>query len=68
MLTGSNPYPTNWLIDASVLQMDNRLYVVGSGTTSSGSPPSLVIAPLSAPYTVSAPSTVISTPTLSWET
>ncbi|MFE5814519.1 family 43 glycosylhydrolase [Streptomyces sp. NPDC056479] len=66
-LTGSNLTPGGWLIDASVLQADNRLYLVGSGFINS-STQSLVIAPLSNPYTLASSTfTVISSPTLDWE-
>ncbi|MFJ7048438.1 family 43 glycosylhydrolase [Streptomyces sp. NPDC101112] len=67
MITGANLYPTNWLIDASVLRVNGQNYLVGSGRTNSSTPPSLVIAPMTNPYTVSGNWTVISTPTLSWE-
>ncbi|BAC68754.1 putative hydrolase, secreted [Streptomyces avermitilis MA-4680 = NBRC 14893] len=67
-LTGSNLNPGGWLIDASVLQYNSKLYLVGSGSIN-GSTQSLVIAPMSNPYTLSSSSfTVISSPTLSWET
>jgi GH43 family beta-xylosidase len=56
-----------WLIDASVLKHDNKLYLLGSGKIN-GSTQSLVIAPMSNPYTLSGPFTIISSPTLSWET
>ncbi|MFF6785732.1 family 43 glycosylhydrolase [Streptomyces sp. NPDC012510] len=55
-----------WLIDASVLKHDNKLYLVGSGKIN-GSEQSLVIAAMSNPYTLSGPFTIISSPTLSWE-
>ncbi|MFI9583615.1 family 43 glycosylhydrolase [Streptomyces sp. NPDC052236] len=68
ILTGSNLNPGGWLIDASVLKANNRLYLVGSGSIN-GSRQSLVIAPMSNPYTLSSSAfTVISSPTLSWET
>ncbi|NEA98027.1 family 43 glycosylhydrolase [Streptomyces sp. SID13726] len=67
-LTGSNLTPSGWLIDASVLQHDGSLYLVGSGFVN-GSTQSLVIAPMSNPYTLASNTfTVISSPTLSWET
>ena len=66
-LTGSNLSPNGWLIDASVLQANNKLYLVGSGFVN-GSAQSLVIAPMSNPYTLSSSTfTVISSPTLDWE-
>ncbi|WP_171111129.1 MULTISPECIES: family 43 glycosylhydrolase [unclassified Streptomyces] len=68
MLAGSNLSPNGWLIDAGVLEHDNRLYLVGSGFIG-GSTQSLVIAPMSNPYTLSSSAfTIISSPTLSWET
>ncbi|MET9890196.1 family 43 glycosylhydrolase [Streptomyces sp. NPDC006465] len=67
-LTGSNLDPGGWLIDASVLRYGGKLYLVGSGSVG-GSKQSLVIAPMSNPYTLSSSAfTVISSPTLSWET
>ncbi|GAB7105382.1 hypothetical protein JCM4814A_36960 [Streptomyces phaeofaciens JCM 4814] len=67
-LTGSNLTPGGWLIDASVLQANGNLYLVGSGFVNGGTQ-SLVIAPMSNPYTLSSSTfTVISSPTLSWET
>ncbi|MFC9508342.1 family 43 glycosylhydrolase [Streptomyces sp. NPDC057002] len=66
-LTGSNLTPGGWLIDASVLQANNRLYLVGSGFIN-GSTQSLVIAPLSNPYTLAGNTfSIISSPTLDWE-
>ncbi|MFD8050281.1 family 43 glycosylhydrolase [Streptomyces chartreusis] len=65
--TGSNLTPGGWLIDASLLRANNRLYLVGSGFVD-GSTQSLVIAPLSNPYTLASSTfTVISGPTLDWE-
>ncbi|WP_340384994.1 family 43 glycosylhydrolase [Streptomyces sp. SS7] len=67
-LTGSNLTPGGWLIDATVLQAGGKLYLVGSGFIG-GSRQSLVIAPMSNPYTLSSDTfTIISSPTLSWET
>ncbi|MFE6939332.1 family 43 glycosylhydrolase [Streptomyces chartreusis] len=66
-LTGSNLTPGGWLIDVSLLRAGNRLYLVGSGFVD-GSTQSLVIAPLSNPYTLASSTfTVISGPTLDWE-
>ncbi|WP_405867935.1 family 43 glycosylhydrolase [Streptomyces sp. NBC_00005] len=66
-LTGSNLSPNGWLIDASVLQTGGKLYLVGSGFVNGGTQ-SLVIAPMSNPYTLSSSTfTVISSPTLDWE-
>ncbi|MEV0179724.1 family 43 glycosylhydrolase [Streptomyces sp. NPDC050625] len=68
MLTGSNLNPGGWLIDPSVLEYGGKLYLVGSGSVG-GSAQSLVIAPMSNPYTLgSSTFTIISRPTLSWET
>jgi GH43 family beta-xylosidase len=67
MLTGSNLTPGGWLIDASVLRVNGALYLIGSGFVG-GSTQSLVIAPMSNPYTLSSSTfSVISSPTLSWE-
>ncbi|MFG2988363.1 family 43 glycosylhydrolase [Streptomyces sp. NPDC048257] len=66
ILTGANLVPGGWLIDASLLRVGERLYLLGSGFVN-GSRQSLVIAPLSNPYTLSGPFRVISSPTLSWE-
>ncbi|MFC5213335.1 family 43 glycosylhydrolase [Streptomyces coerulescens] len=66
-LTGSNLTPGGWLIDASLLRANGKLYLVGSGFVN-GSTQSLVIAPLSNPYTLASSTfTVISSPTLDWE-
>ncbi|MGW0825139.1 family 43 glycosylhydrolase [Streptomyces sp. NPDC002845] len=68
ILTGSNLNTNGWLIDASVLKHNNRLYLLGSASIGD-SRQSLVIAPLSNPYTLAGSTfTVISKPTLSWET
>lgn len=66
MLTGANLTPGGWLIDASVLQVNGALYLMGSGFVN-GSTQSLVIAPMSNPYTVSGSFSLIGSPTLSWE-
>ena len=67
-LAGSNLTPGGWLIDATVLQYNNNLYLVGSGFIGT-SKQSLVIAPMSNPYTLASTTfTIISSPTLSWET
>jgi GH43 family beta-xylosidase len=66
-LTGSNLTPGGWLIDASVLKANNQLYLVGSGFIN-GSTQSLVIAPMSNPYTLASNTfSIISSPTLDWE-
>ncbi|MFE1839609.1 family 43 glycosylhydrolase [Streptomyces sviceus] len=66
-LTGSNLTPGGWLIDASVLEYNSKLYLLGSGFIG-GSTQSLVIAPMSNPYTLSSSTfTVISSATYDWE-
>ena len=68
LLTGSNLAPNGWLIDASVLSLNGSLYLLGSGFVN-GSKQSLVIAPMSDPYTLKTTTfSVISSPTLAWET
>ena len=67
-LSGSNLTPGGWLIDATVLKANNSLYLIGSGFIN-GSKQSLVIAPMSNPYTLASNTfTIISSPTASWET
>jgi len=66
MLTHSSLGIGGWLIDASLLRLNGSLYLMGSGFVA-GSPQSLVIAPLSNPYTLSGGFSVISSPTFSWE-
>jgi GH43 family beta-xylosidase len=67
ILTGSNLNSSGWLIDASVLQVSGNLYLLGSASIGS-SGQSLVIAPMSNPYTLSTSTfSLISSPTLSWE-
>ncbi|WP_242435925.1 family 43 glycosylhydrolase [Streptomyces sp. Root369] len=67
-LSGSNLTPGGWLIDATVLKANNSLYLIGSGFIN-GSTQSLVIAPMSNPYTLASSTfTIISSPTASWET
>ncbi|MEO6088772.1 MAG: family 43 glycosylhydrolase [Umezawaea sp.] len=67
ILTGSNLAPNGWLIDASVLSLNGSLYLLGSGSVNGGKQ-SLVIAPMSNPYTLASSTfSVISSPTLSWE-
>ncbi|MES5818772.1 family 43 glycosylhydrolase [Streptomyces sp. RG80] len=66
-LTGSNLTPGGWLIDATVLKANGKLYLVGSGFIN-GSTQSLVIAPMSNPYTLASNTfSIISSPTLDWE-
>jgi GH43 family beta-xylosidase len=66
ILTHSSLGVGGWLIDASVLQLNGQLYLLGSGFIA-GSTQSLVIAPMSNPFTLSGGFTLISSPTLSWE-
>jgi len=67
-LTGTNLTPGGWLIDASVLRLNGSLYLLGSGFIN-GSTQSLVIAPMTNPYTLASTTfTIISSPTLAWET
>ncbi|MGP3920275.1 family 43 glycosylhydrolase [Nonomuraea sp. 10N515B] len=66
-LAGSNLTPGGWLIDASVLRLNGSLYLLGSGFVN-GSAQSLVIAPMSGPYTLASSTfSIISQPTHSWE-
>lgn len=66
ILTHSSLGVNGWLIDASVLQLNGALYLLGSGFIA-GSTQSLVIAQLSNPFTLSSGFSRISSPTLSWE-
>jgi GH43 family beta-xylosidase len=67
ILTGSNLNTNGWLIDASVLQVNGGLYLLGSASIGN-SGQSLVIAPMSNPFTLSSSTfSLISRPTLSWE-
>ncbi|MCO1574181.1 family 43 glycosylhydrolase [Crossiella sp. SN42] len=66
MLTGASLTPGGWLIDASPMRLNGSLYLMGSGFIN-GSPQSLVIAPMSNPYTLSGDFSVISQPTYPWE-
>ncbi|GGZ11708.1 family 43 glycosylhydrolase [Streptomyces poonensis] len=56
---------SSWMLDASVLNVGGRLYLLGSA--SGGGTQNLVIAPMSNPYTVSGSFSTISTPTYDWE-
>lgn len=56
---------SSWMLDASVLNVGGRLYVLGSAN--SGGTQNVVIAPMSNPYTVSGSYSTISTPTYAWE-
>ncbi|AXB42294.1 family 43 glycosylhydrolase [Amycolatopsis albispora] len=53
-----------WELDPSVLQLNGRLYLLGSAMDGTQS---LTITPLSNPYTPSGPRRTISKPTLAWE-
>jgi GH43 family beta-xylosidase len=66
ILTHASLGVNGWLIDASVLQLNGSLYLLGSGFVG-GSAQSLVIAPMSNPYTLSGGFSLISSPTLAWE-
>jgi GH43 family beta-xylosidase len=66
ILTHSSLGVGGWLIDASVLQLNGSLYLMGSGFIG-GSTQSLVIAPMSNPFTLSGGFSLISSPTLAWE-
>jgi GH43 family beta-xylosidase len=55
-----------WLIDASILQLNGSLYLLGSGFIA-GSTQSLVIAQMSNPFTLAGGFSRISSPTFSWE-
>ncbi|MEO3754996.1 family 43 glycosylhydrolase [Streptomyces sp. B6B3] len=67
MVFGANDW---WGIDGSVVTIDDRLYLTWSGVPTpqwAGSDPSIYIAELGNPWTVTGPRTAISTPTLDWE-
>ncbi|TDC85451.1 hydrolase [Micromonospora sp. KC606] len=68
MLAGSNLTPgPGWLIDASPMRLNGSLYLLGSGFIG-GSAQSLVIAPMSNPYTLASNTfSIISRPTHAWE-
>ncbi|WP_067831390.1 family 43 glycosylhydrolase [Actinomadura kijaniata] len=66
MLTGRELGVNGWLIDASVLRLNGRVYLLGSSFINGG-PQSLVIAPMSDPSTVSGPFRLLSSPTHDWE-
>jgi GH43 family beta-xylosidase len=66
ILTHSSLNTNGWLIDASVLQLNGSLYLLGSGSIGN-SGQSLVIAPMSNPFTLSGGFSLISSPTLAWE-
>jgi GH43 family beta-xylosidase len=54
-----------WMLDPSVLNVNGRLYMLGSAITSGTQ--NLVIAPMSNPYTVSGSYSTISRATYDWE-
>ncbi len=56
--------PERWALDASILQFDGKLYLLGSFMSQGQA---LFIAPMSNPWTLSGPPAVLSTPTYSWE-
>ncbi len=57
--------PERWALDASILRMDGRLYLLGTFMSTGQD---LFIAPLANPWTLSGPPVVLSKPTLGWET
>lgn len=59
----------HWAIDGTVLSLDKgRLYFIWSGWEGNENVrQNLYIAPMSNPWTISGPRTLISTPTLAWE-
>ncbi|WP_405757738.1 family 43 glycosylhydrolase [Streptomyces sp. NBC_01420] len=68
MVFGANDW---WGIDGSVVSLGGRNYLLWSGFATprwAGSDPSIYIAELGNPWTVTGPRAAISRPTLSWET
>lgn len=59
------PTGDRWMIDSSILQLNGQLYLLYSAF---GPRQSVYIAPLSNPWTLSAPGVLISEPTYRWET
>ena len=60
-----------WAIDASILQLDGKLYLLFSAFTNGkvgDGTQNLYIAPMSNPWTLSGARVLISTPTFAWET
>ncbi|MEZ4666395.1 MAG: family 43 glycosylhydrolase [Anaerolineae bacterium] len=60
-----DPQNDTWLIDGSVMELNESLYFLASAFVNSKQ--SLVIAPLSDPWTFGGPRSVISQPELPWE-
>ncbi len=57
-----------WAIDATVLQLDGKLYFIWSGWKADvNGQQSLFIAPMSNPWTISGPRVLLTEPTLAWE-
>jgi GH43 family beta-xylosidase len=67
MVFGENDW---WGIDGSVVTVDDRRYLLWSGVPGqwTGNDPSIYIAEMTDPWTVTGPRTVISTPEFDWET
>ncbi|MET9512378.1 family 43 glycosylhydrolase [Streptomyces flavidovirens] len=63
--TYKNRLNSSWMLDPSVLNLNGKLYMLGSA--SGGGTQNLVIAPMSNPYTVSGSYSTISTPVHAWE-
>jgi GH43 family beta-xylosidase len=58
---------SDWQLDASVLQVNGRLYLMGTYNAGGSFGQSLFITPMSNPYTLSGARVRLSSPTLSWE-
>ncbi|MGP4049544.1 family 43 glycosylhydrolase [Streptomyces sp. 2A115] len=63
--TYKNQLNSAWMLDASVLNVNGQLYLLGSAM--GGGTQNLVIAPMSNPYTLQGSFSTISTPTYDWE-
>jgi GH43 family beta-xylosidase len=57
----------DWQLDASVLRMNNRLYLMGTYNAGGSNGQSLFITPLSNPWTISGSRVRLTSPTLAWE-
>ncbi|MDG4830554.1 family 43 glycosylhydrolase [Solwaraspora sp. WMMD1047] len=57
----------DWQLDASILTVNNRLYLMGTYNAGGSYGQSLFITPMSNPWTLSGNRVRLSTPTLSWE-
>jgi GH43 family beta-xylosidase len=57
----------DWQLDASVLQVSGRLYLMGTYNAGGSFGQSLFITPMSNPYTLSGSRVRLTSPTLSWE-